>query len=458
MKTVSGSHLRCWMLAIASVMMLALTACGGEDGEGGGGGTDCALGQTVACFCADGAEGTATCLNEGATTDCVCTGAPGDTGDVIRDVVEDGETGGTDTDVDPPDAGNDGGTDGGTDAGNDGGGTDAEPDTTPPFETNCSDGIDEDRDSRTDCEDSDCAAADECRSPPALVAYLAKSGSFDKLMLASTDGSVGPIQIEAEEQALQQSPAFSPDGRLLAYGYAGFSGSELRILNLETGETDTVVVAGMSRHIQPNFSDDNALVAFMAGPASAPNQVYVYDLENESLSGPLTNVVAPEFAAAPVFNPDASQLYYLTGRGGSGADAFGDVWTMDVDGSNKTQLTSGTIFVGRLMPSPDRATLLGEQLSGSIVTVDAATGTIGGLPGVGQDAGPDYLFANRYVMASGPTGNRDIIVRDRTGVQLGFVTQTPSEADSLPAGSPVALDAFPLANSLVGEEGSGEGM
>ena len=70
-----------------AILVAAMTACGGDDGSQGRGGTStrCTTGETRACTCADGAEGSKSCGDDRAWGDCQC-------GGVQPDVIDDDAT------------------------------------------------------------------------------------------------------------------------------------------------------------------------------------------------------------------------------------------------------------------------------------------------------------------------------------------------------------------------------
>lgn len=431
--------------AFALLAGVALMACGDGEDTSGGGGSACTPGLPgecpagLECTLVDPINVVFACMPPTTADAGIDSGTP-DAGPA--DVTPSDTTPPNDTQLDDVDGGEV--TDDPTDPGGD-----PDTDTDIPPTEDCGNGADDDGDGATDCDDSDCAALPECTNRPALVAYVVDNSVFDQISVISSDGSYGPHRVEANDNSAQNSPAFSDDGRWLAYTYAQQGDSYVGLLNLETSEREQIRVAGASVYRSPNFSPDGTQVAFTAAPSSQPDQIYIYNLSTETLSSQLTTVVAAPagqpspFVASPVFSADGTRLYYLSGIGGNGPEASSDITSMATDGTDVREESTGFIFTGRLMPNPDRSEFVVSVLEAGIYVFNVGNASAAPLPNASSDSGAAFVGAGRVAMSTGPTGDKEIVLRDRaTGVVLTNVTNSPGASEFTAAGSSVPFDAF----------------
>ena len=431
--------------ALALLASFALAACGGGEENGGGGGESCTPGLPgecpagLECTLVDPVNIVFACAPVAINDAGVDTGAqdagrqdvaPADTVTPVDTTDTDTDTD-TDTGIGPDDPMNGG-----------------DPTDVPTTE-DCSNGTDDDGDGAADCDDSDCSTLPACTNRPALIAYVVDNSVFDQVSVVASDGSYGPHRVESNDNSAQNSPAFSDDGRWLAYTYAQQGDSYIGLLNLETSERKQIRVTGATVYRSPNFSPDGTQIAFTAAPSSQPDQIYTYNLESDTLSAPLTNVAsAPAgqpnpFVASPVFSADGSRLYYLSGIGGNGPDASSDITSMATDGTDVREESNGFIFTGRLMPNPARDEFAVSVLEAGVYLYNLNNSSAAPFPNASSDSGAAFVGAGRVVTSTGPTGDKEVVVRDRSGgAVLVNVTNSPGVSELTAAGSPVALDAF----------------
>ncbi|HXT98701.1 MAG TPA: hypothetical protein VN853_20545 [Polyangia bacterium] len=118
------------------------------------------------------------------------------------------------------------------------------------------------------------------------------------------------------------TPAFSPDGRLIAYSRwkpGGFR--DIHLFDLATS-TDRPISIDRAMDIDPRFSPDGRYVLF-SSDRSGINNIYAYELGSGRLLQ-VTNVLAGAFQ--PVVSPDGRRLVFT----GFTSDGF-DLWTMPFD-------------------------------------------------------------------------------------------------------------------------------
>ncbi|HVV52260.1 MAG TPA: hypothetical protein VHO06_21505 [Polyangia bacterium] len=118
------------------------------------------------------------------------------------------------------------------------------------------------------------------------------------------------------------TPAFSPDGRLIAYSRWKPGGyRDIHLYDLATA-TDRAISVDRPMDIDPRFTPDGRYLLF-SSDRSGINDIYAYELATKQL-WQVTNVLSGAFQ--PVVSPDGRRLVYT----GFTSDGF-DLWTMPFD-------------------------------------------------------------------------------------------------------------------------------
>ena len=136
------------------------------------------------------------------------------------------------------------------------------------------------------------------------------------------------------------TPAFSPDGRLIAYSRwkpGGFR--DIHLYDLASA-TDRAISVDRAMDIDPRFSPDGRYVLF-SSDRSGINNIYAYELATKQLLQ-VTNVLSGAFQ--PVVSPDSRRLVFT----GFTSDGF-DLWTMPYD---PTSFVPAKPFANARLDSP----------------------------------------------------------------------------------------------------------
>ena len=146
------------------------------------------------------------------------------------------------------------------------------------------------------------------------VVFVDESGSKEKrrkrLALMDMDG--GNVKYLTNGDNLVVTPRFSPSAQQVAYMAYGAGEPKVVLLNLETGQRDSVgSFAGMT--FSPRFSPDGQRI-IMSQAEGANASLYALDLRSRA-STRLTDT--PAIDTGPSYSPDGSQIAFESDRGGA---------------------------------------------------------------------------------------------------------------------------------------------
>jgi Tol biopolymer transport system component len=153
-----------------------------------------------------------------------------------------------------------------------------------------------------------------------IVCVLVGTGRRE-LALVPISGGV-PRVLMRGAPGLAFTPAFSPDGRLIAYSRMKPGGyRDIHIYDLATA-TDRAITVDRALESDPRFSPDGRYVLY-SSDRTGINNIYAYELATQRILQ-VTNLVSGAFQ--PAVSPDGRRLVFT----GFTTDGF-DLWTMPYD-------------------------------------------------------------------------------------------------------------------------------
>lgn len=225
------------------------------------------------------------------------------------------------------------------------------------------------------------------------IAYVVQRNSGSQpyeLRVADYDG-FNQFVVNRSSQPLM-SPAWSPDGKQLAYTTFENKKSQLVVQDLNTGNRK--VVAAFPRHNgSPAFSPDGSRLAFASSKDGVLN-LYVMNLASGQISQ-LTSGAGNN--TEPSWSPDGQTIVFTSDRSGSP-----QVYQMSALGGNVSLLSSGgRSFSGKI--ADDGKTLI--MISGDhIVKKDLDTGATEVLSSTFLDESPSFSPNGIMVIYSSTQG------------------------------------------------------
>ncbi len=127
--------------------------------------------------------------------------------------------------------------------------------------------------------------------------------------------------------------AYSPDGKEIAFCSNRSGTFEIWAMK-QNGTQEHQVTHTGGRMIFPDYSPDGTKIAFSGHlPGGTNEDIFVANADG---SGPVQQLTTdPGFDAYPAFSPDGSKIAFISDRSG-----VEQVWVMDANGANPTQLTT----------------------------------------------------------------------------------------------------------------------
>lgn len=224
-----------------------------------------------------------------------------------------------------------------------------------------------------------------------------------QLIVADADGADPAVVAESSQPLM--SPAWSPDGRQLAYVSFEGNQSSIYIQTLRTG-TRRQVSARAGINGAPVFSPDGRRLALTLSMADGNLDIYTLELANQVLRRITEN---PAIDTEPEWDVDGESLYFTSDRAGAA-----QIYRVEAEPGNRAERVT---FEGRsnlrarVAPEGDRLAVVNLDLNNDyrIATVDPENGQTRVLTDGDLDESPSFAPNGAQIIYATRAGGRGVL-------------------------------------------------
>jgi TolB protein len=233
------------------------------------------------------------------------------------------------------------------------------------------------------------------------IAYVTKGAGRYTLRIADADGEGGQVALTSLQPII--SPAWSPDGRELAYVSFESRKAVVWVQNVLNGQRRQIANYRGSNSA-PAWSPDGRELA-VALSRDGGTQLYLLSRDGGSLRR-FTN--SPAIDTEPVFSPDGKSLYFVSDRGGGP-----QIYRQALAGGGAERVTfSGNYNISPAL-SPDGKTLAFIQRQGGAfrtMTMDLASGSVQSVSDTTDDERPTFAPNGRLIIYATRAQGREVLM------------------------------------------------
>jgi TolB protein len=223
------------------------------------------------------------------------------------------------------------------------------------------------------------------------IAYVARKGRRSTLYITDADGEGGQVALASPEPII--SPAWSPDGRQLAYVSFESQKAVVWVQDLITGKRH-VVANYRGSNSAPAWSPDGSRLAVVLSRAGLP-QIYTVSAAGGAATRLLTsNGIDTE----PVYAPDGGSIYFVSDRGGGP-----QIYRVGVGGGAVERITFDGEYNISPAISPDGkllAYITRQDNAFHLMLMDLGSGSTQALTDTRDDESPSFAPNGRLLVYS----------------------------------------------------------
>ncbi len=232
------------------------------------------------------------------------------------------------------------------------------------------------------------------------IAYVVKSGSSYKLQIADSDGANAQTALNSHEPII--SPAWSPDGKKLAYVSFQLKKPIVYVHDLAAG-IQSVIANFKGSNSAPAWSPDGKRLAVVL-TKDGLSQMYTVNADG---SGVKRLATSSSIDTEPAFSHDGQWIYFTSDRGGSP-----QIYRIPVAGGRAERVSFEGSYNVTPRPSPDGLTMTYITRSANgfqVAIMDLATRQYAVLTDSSRDESPSFAPNSRMILYATEVGGRGVL-------------------------------------------------
>jgi TolB protein len=233
------------------------------------------------------------------------------------------------------------------------------------------------------------------------IAYVTKATGRYTLWVTDADGEGGQTALASSEPII--SPAWSPDGRELAYVSFESRKAVVYVQEVATGKRRTLA-SFRGSNSAPAWSPDGRQIALTLSREGG-SQLYVMGRDGGDPRR-ITNSSAIDTEAT--WSPDGKQIYFVSDRGGTP-----QIYRLPAGGGNPERVTFNGSYNISPSLSPDGRTMAyiaRDNGSFRVQVMDLASGTVRPVSDTNADESPSFAPNGRLIIYATREGGRDVLM------------------------------------------------
>jgi TolB protein len=234
------------------------------------------------------------------------------------------------------------------------------------------------------------------------IAFVLRTGTRFALRVADADGEAARTALASSEPII--SPAWSPDGRQLAYVSFENQKAAVWVQDLSSGQR-RMVANFRGSNSAPAFSPDGRWLA-LALSRDGPTQLFTMPLDGSASPYRLTRSNAID--TEPVYSADGRHLYFTSDRGGGP-----QIYRMAADGGAAERVTFSGAYNISPSPSPDGRHLACVTRQGGafkLALLEFETGAVRLLTDTSDDERPSFAPNGRLIVYATRARGADVLM------------------------------------------------
>ncbi len=232
------------------------------------------------------------------------------------------------------------------------------------------------------------------------IAYVQKSGRNYMLQIAEYDGA-NPVAAFTDDEPII-SPAWSPDGKRLAYVSFAQKKPIIYVQTIATGQRQ-VVANFKGSNSAPAWSPDGKHMAVVL-TKDAGSQIYLINADGSGVRRLMQNAAID---TEPCFSPDGRSLYFTSDRSGGP-----QIYRVSLDGGDAQRITFQGGYNVSPRISPDGKTLAYISRNAGrfqLYVQDLASQQTLALSDTSRDESPSFAPNGRLIIYATEVGGRGVL-------------------------------------------------